>query len=198
MSRGQERTRALAILKHFKQPQADSYVLPMARDLIVEPPPPPPPEPEKEPDALTADGGGEDGAEAEQAPPTKEEDPLAFARAEADAILRDAEREAEEYRQQAMAALEKELDEERAVAHGEGFSKGYAEGMAEAMDKASKERMRLASQQVEQILQHWHLLAEFLRHGVPTGFVCVIHLVTESRRVYVKGHGHRVRLAHFL
>ena len=135
------------ILKHFLETSADSYVLPKVLDLVVEEPPPPE---EETPagDAAPEDGEAVDTAEEAAAP---EEDPLAYARIQAEAVMEDARQEAEAYRQDALKKLEAELEEQRAAARDAGYAEGYARGMSAATEQAMKERAALAAEQVKEV-----------------------------------------------
>ncbi len=96
-------------------------------------------------------------SEAEAAAPaparelTPQEDPIGFARIQANAILADAREEAEHYREEARAAFEAELQEAKKAAHDEGFSRGYAEGMAQAMQEGREELARMSLEQIQGI-----------------------------------------------
>ena len=51
------------------------------------------------------------------------------------------------------------------------------------------------AQVCQQLLEHRHLLGQFLRHAVAGGLVAVVHFVPEGGSLQVKGHGHLVGLA---
>ena len=148
--------------------QADAYVLRPAQDLFVgeEPPKPAPPSPDDEnpnasaPDTEYAEGvDGEIGVEPEDDEDEEEvnpdTDPLRFARIQADALLRDAQKEAEDYveayKRQALAEFETELENQRFNAQKQGYEAGYAAGMTEAMAEAKVERNKLAAQQIKEV-----------------------------------------------
>ena len=150
--------------------EADAYVLRPAQDLFVGEEPPksaPPPSPDGEspdasaPDTEYAEGvDGEIGVEPDEGDEDEEEvnpdtDPLRFARIQADALLRDARKEAEDYveayKRQALAEFESELEKERFNAQKQGYEAGYAAGMTEAMAEAKVERNKLAAQQIKEV-----------------------------------------------
>ena len=143
------------IFKNFLRPKAEAYVFQPARELVVEEPPPPEELPEPEPESVSEPDIVPDAEPLEDAEPVPEppvqEDPFAFARVQAEALMRDAEREAEAYKEQAMRKLEAELEEHRKAAREEGYSRGYAEGMADAMREAKTERERLAAEQIKSV-----------------------------------------------
>lgn len=148
--------------------QADAYVLRPAQDLFVgeeKPKPAPPPKddetPDSAPDASAPDTQGLD-AEIGVEPDEDDEeevnpdtDPLRFARIQADALLRDAQKEAEDYveayKRQALAEFETELENQRFNAQKQGYEAGYAAGMTEAMAEAKVERNKLAAQQIKEV-----------------------------------------------
>ena len=47
----------------------------------------------------------------------------------------------------------------------------------------------------QQLLEHRHLLCQFLGHGVAGGLVAIVHFMPEGGSFQVKSHGHLVRLA---
>ena len=47
----------------------------------------------------------------------------------------------------------------------------------------------------QQLLEHRHLLCQFLGHGVAGGLVAIVHFMPEGGGFQVKGHGYLVRLA---
>ena len=113
-------------------------------------------------DDAPSESGEETGAEPMEAPETEEEeevspetDPLRFARIQADALLRDARKEAEDYvaayKEQAIAEFESELEKRRFDAQKEGYDAGYAAGMTAAMAEAKVERNKLAAEQIRAV-----------------------------------------------
>ena len=149
--------------------QADAYVLRPAGELFVGEETPKTPLPVKEyadqnqdgdefpsepaPDAESVPESYEDPEEEEEVNP--DTDPLRFARVQADALLRDAQKEAEDYvaayKQQAIAEFESELEKQRFNAQKEGYDAGYAAGMTEAMAEAKVERNKLAAEQIRAV-----------------------------------------------
>ena len=130
--------------------EASEYVFKPAEELRVEPkrparaPSPPPQSAAAEPEPVEPE-------EAAAPEPTPETDPIYFAKIQANAILADAQEEAEHYKEQARAEFEAELEEARKAAREEGYSRGYAEGMANAMQEGKEERQRMAAEQVKAI-----------------------------------------------
>jgi len=139
------------ILKHFWKPASDKYIFRPAEELEIggEPSPPPPlvdgtavPEPE------------EIAPEPEEArePEAKEpKSPIDFAGIQAEAILIDARREAEEYREKARREVEQELEELRKTAQKEGFDRGFAQGIASAVQEGKAQREQMAADQAQAI-----------------------------------------------
>ena len=135
--------------------EASEYVFKPAEELKVEPWRPkkaaPAPEKAAPPEPATEETPAPE-PEPEPAPePTPETDPIFFAKIQANAILADAQEEAEQYKAQVRAELEAELEEARKAAKEEGYSRGYAEGMASAMQEGAEERQRMAQEQVKAI-----------------------------------------------
>ena len=134
---------------------ADDYVFKPASELKVETERPEKPAPQEDrPKSAAPPAEADSPAEAADAPPaepTPETDPLGFARIQAEAILADARREAEQYREQLRAEFDEELETARQNAREEGYSRGYAEGMAQAMQEGKEECERMALEQIKGI-----------------------------------------------
>ena len=135
---------------------ADDYIFKPASELKIEAERlEKPVRPEEDTPKNTAPPAEADGpAEEESAPPsepTPETDPLGFAKIQAEAILADAKREAEQYKDQLRAEFDEELEAARRGAREEGYSRGYAEGMAQAMQEGKEERERMAVEQVKAV-----------------------------------------------
>ena len=162
----------MAIIKRTAgNAQANAYVLRPAQELFVgeeETPKPAPPSrdgdaPDVFPDASASDAdetdfdGEDDDAEEEEDEEevNPDENPLLFARIQADALLRDAQKEAEDYveayKRQALAEFESELEKEKFNAQKQGYDAGYAAGMTEAMAEAKVERNKLAAEQIKAV-----------------------------------------------
>lgn len=133
------------ILKNFMAPRAETYAFPDACDLtqpdvmpeIEEPELPEPEELEEEllPDLPT--------------PKT----PVDFAKLEADAILQRAQEQADELLQRVREQAAKDVEEQYAAAHQEGYDAGYAEGLAKALTEAKAQREAQALDQAKKIQQ---------------------------------------------
>ena len=142
------------VFKSFFGSVASDYVFRPASELKVETEKPEktaPPE-EDTPKSAAPPAEANSPAEAESAPPdepTPETDPLGFAKIQAEAILADAKREAEQYKEQLRAEFDQELETVRRDAKEEGYSRGYAEGMAQAMQEGKAECERMALEQVK-------------------------------------------------
>lgn len=150
------------IFKRFLNPEADLYVFPQARDLQVEPPPPPPPPPSEdgEPDsAADAEERGGADPEGNEKPIPKEpeegQDPVSFAQVQAEAIVREAKRQAEEearqIREEALRSLDMELDRLRSAAREEGFRMGHEEGLSAGRSEAREELNRQGAEQIRAV-----------------------------------------------
>ena len=150
------------IFKRFTSVSADKYVFPDAEDLNI------PGETAAEPLTLEefTDSelpAGTDTPEPRPKPeePVKKKDPspIDFAQIQADAILAEAQQEANELREKAMAELEAELGELRNQAHTEGYQAGFAEGMAEGRQEARLQLEQMAAEQEKEV-------AAFLKDAV--------------------------------
>lgn len=133
------------ILKNFWKGGADDYVFKPASELM--------PEVQQPVRAQRADGdeapaGESVPAAAETAPA---DDPVSFAKVQADAILADAREEAEAYKKEARLNFEEELEREREAARQEGYARGYSEGMANAVLEGKAKREEMALEQVQAV-----------------------------------------------
>lgn len=159
------------IFKRFMNPQAEYYVFQDASELKVDDEPAPSENEGESPDILeelmagleqesapkkpsaseTARSPEDTAAPESEQEPDAEPDPLEYAEIQAQALLRDAEREAEEYRRKAMNELEDELDELRREARESGYQRGLAEGLAEGHAQARIEMNAALRQHIESI-----------------------------------------------
>ncbi len=153
------------ILKRLTHPAAVAYQFPDAADLPVDgetPPivpeetpaeersesaepmetsvPEPPTEQEAEPPAESAD-----------AKTTSRVSSLDYAQVQADAIMAQARREAEELKEQALAEAQEELAALRNNAHAEGYQAGYNAGMADGMTAARAKLNQMAEEQTQAV-----------------------------------------------
>ncbi len=140
------------IFKSFQNGgEASDYVFKPAMELKVEAKKPrEAPPPEEEPEEIAPAPA----VEAEDAPPpepTPETDPLGYAKIQAEAILEDARREAQEYKDQLRAEFAEQVEAAKKDAKDEGYSRGYAEGMAQAMQEGKEECERMALEQIKGI-----------------------------------------------
>ena len=141
------------IFKAFSRAKAEPYQFPKAEELVVEP------EPEEE--ELAASEELLDPAEEEQSLLGKEpeaepelepkEDPLSFAQIQAEAIMADARREAEELKDQARQEADRESETVFAKARENGYQDGYVQGMAQATAEAAQLREEQAAALEEEI-----------------------------------------------
>ncbi len=131
------------IFKRFVNVAADKYVFPDAEDLTVSSPEPQPAEPTTE--------AGEEQPAPEPPPEPKEPTPVDFAQIQAEAILADAEREAKELLEKAVADAQAELEQLRKVAREDGYNMGFAQGVAEGRMQARQEREEQAAAQEREV-----------------------------------------------
>ncbi len=140
------------ILKNFFK--SDAYVFPDAMELSVgEPPPRKKEEAESSPPGAEPEGT-ETGEKAEQ----PKENPVDYAQIQARALLEDARREVEIYKQETLRAFEEELEALRAQAREDGYREGFAQGMAEGNRAAAVQQQKAAEEQAAAV-------TEFLRQA---------------------------------
>ncbi len=134
------------IFKRFAKPNADLYVFPEADQLKLddEKNAPPPEEQEEGTEPIEFPGAPADGTEDEATVLVEEPNPLEYAEIQAKAILRDAEEEAEAYRNKALHDLEEELADLRRDAREDGYQHGFAEGIAEGHAQAKQKLESMA------------------------------------------------------
>lgn len=142
------------IFKRFTSVNADKYVFPAAEDLSI------PAEPEVEPLPLEEFG---DESDMDDLPPDmrvpkpgkpvrkKDSGPIDFARVQADAIMTQAEQEAEELKAKAIAEAEAEIEELKKQAHAEGYQAGFAQGMAGGRQEAKAQLEQMAIAQEKEV-----------------------------------------------
>ena len=149
------------IFKAFSRAKAEPYQFPDAAELVVEPEPEEaPPAPEDSPpeevgglDVKVADPEPEVSAEPE---PEPEENPISFAQLQAEVILANARREAEELMAKSREDARREAEEVFAKAREEGRQEGYVQGMAEA----SQESRQLREEQARRMEEEVHRFME--------------------------------------
>ena len=134
------------ILKSFTRPKAESYVVPKAEEIVID----------KLPDTMKAPTSAQNKADAFTAaviaaaeeeqkkkeaapPPPPPPTPVDYAKLQADAILQDAERQAEEIRERARSEMAEECERQYALAREDGRRLGYNEGMSSAYEQAQQE-----------------------------------------------------------
>jgi len=131
-------------------PQASVYQFPNAADLEVG-------EDEEEEAAAPAPEQGGEAPKAQSSPGAAEKpsSPFDYAKIQADALMEEARRDVEAYKQQSRAAFEqqlaKELDAARRSAREEGYNRGFAEGMADAAKETKQQREQQAKEQLEAV-----------------------------------------------
>ncbi len=141
------------IFKAFSRTKAELYQLPDVDELVMEEAP----EAEEETLPETEEDFAPIGEEEppEQAPEpeeeTEEETPISYAQVQADLIMADARREAEQLLEQARQDAAKEADAVFAQAKESGYQEGYVQGMAQAMTEANQQREKQAAVLEEEV-----------------------------------------------
>lgn len=140
------------IFKRFANISADKYVFPDAEDLSF------PSEAEPVPVVLE-EFTDEESSEEEPRPAERREkpakkvepSPIDFAQVQADAILSQAEKEAQELREKMVADAQAEIEELKKQAHTEGYQAGFAQGMAEGRQEAKLQLEQMAAAQEKDV-----------------------------------------------
>lgn len=138
------------IFKRFVNVAADKYVFPAAEDLTVS-------SSEPETVELPSFHEGEEPEETAAAQPAPEPEPekeptaIDFAQIQAEAILADAQREAEEIREKALAEAQAELEQLRKVAKEDGYNMGFSQGVAEGRRQAQEKLEEMAAAQEQEV-----------------------------------------------
>lgn len=130
------------ILKYFASPTAQPYQFPDAAEFQIP----------KEELPAEADEDAQDAAQPDEGGFAREEptNPVSFAQYQAESILRNARREAEQIQAQAREEAEQQAQQIRQQAYQEGFDQGRAEGVAQGMERAMEECL---SNQEEKLLE---------------------------------------------
>lgn len=129
-----------SIWKAILRPKAELYQFPKAADLIMEEEPSaPPPVPEEEAEAPELDIQAGEGAEEAPPAPEPEADPVSFAQIQAEQILADARRRAQEIVDQARLEAEVKSQELYEASRRNGLEAGRAEGVAQGVAQAMEE-----------------------------------------------------------
>jgi flagellar assembly protein FliH len=124
------------IFKRSSQTSAVLYEFPDEADLVFEDPP----EPSDEPSETDVEESVED-EEPEPQPKT----PIDFANIQADAILEDARRQAQEILDKAAQEAQEKAQEIRDAAREDGYQEGYAQGAAKAAEEGARQREEQAA-----------------------------------------------------
>ena len=140
------------------RPKAEPYHFPKAEELILEEEkpdesPPPPPEEEAGEEAPVVDIRVGEAAEAPEPEPEPEPepDPVSFAQIQAEQIIADAHRRAEEILDQARLEAEIKAQELFETSRQSGLESGRAEGLAQGATQALQEGQRAQQRQAEEL-----------------------------------------------
>ena len=143
------------IWKAILRPKAEPYRFPQAEELILEdeepaaPPPPSGGEAEAGAPELDVRIGAEE--EGDAPPEEPEADPVSFAQIQAEQILADARRRAQEIVDQARLEAEIKAQELFESSRQSGLEAGRAEGLAEGAAQALQEGQRARQRQAEEL-----------------------------------------------
>ncbi len=134
--------------------KAEPYRFPDAKDLEVSQPAPLEEFPDPEEETGPEDEGGLDVRidDGEPEPePEAEETPISFAQIQAEQIMADARREADQLLAQAREDADREAQQVFAQARENGYQDGYVQGMAQAGQEAAVEREEQAKRLEEEV-----------------------------------------------
>lgn len=152
-----------SILKRFSNPKVVPFELPDAKEMVVERP--------KAGQAQSLDveefdlmedadsefsepaAEPEESAEVWEEPRASADEPVSYARVQADMILQDARRQKEEIIAQAKEKAREEAEAIYEAAKNEGYQFGYAQGTAQAMEDGLRAREEQAARMEEQVEQ---------------------------------------------
>ncbi len=125
-----------SILKRFTRPAATAYEFPPTDSLMEAPAP----SPHLSVVDFSSDEGDDTASFGQNS--TDPKSPIDFAQVQADAIIADAHKQAEQILRQAKADIAEELEKLRSAALFDGQQQGFAEGMSRAVDEAKAQRAR--------------------------------------------------------
>jgi flagellar assembly protein FliH len=128
------------IFKRSSQTSAVLYEFPDEADLVFEDPP----EFSDEPSTTDVEESAE-GEETEFQSKPQPKTPIDFANIQADAILEDARRQAQEILDRAAQEAQEKAQEIRDAAREDGYQEGYAQGAAQAAGEGARQREEQAA-----------------------------------------------------
>nr|WP_325183702.1 FliH/SctL family protein [uncultured Oscillibacter sp.] len=145
-----------SIWKSIMRPKAEPYRFPKAEELILEEekppePPPPPPEEGREEPALDIRVGEEAAPPEPEPEPEPEPDPVSFAQIQAEQIIADARRRADEILDQARLEAELKAQELYETTRQSALEAGRAEGLSQGAAQALQEGQRAQQRQAEEL-----------------------------------------------
>ena len=138
------------------RPKAEPYQLPKAEELVFEEEkadlsPPPPAEEGAGEEAPPLDVRADEEPEAPAPEPEPEPDPVSFAQIQAEQIIADARRRAEEILDQSRLEAELKAQELYESSRQSGLEAGRAEGLAQGAAQALQEGQRVQQRQAEEL-----------------------------------------------
>ena len=168
------------IWKRLAGKKVESYQFPDAAEFRLEPAPPPQ-EPEEAPQELSEvpvppEELPDVTVEPEETAPPPEQ-PVNYAALHSEAVLRDAQEQAEAILAQARA----EAEQLREEARSQGYDQGYAQGRAQAEEEARQQRAAMEAEQEQQLQALTDQVADFLGQASDTMDRQLDRLVPELR-----------------
>jgi len=149
------------IFKRASQPKAQPYIFPKAEDIIITRPEDNPPEEKEAEQATEAAESSEESKEPaekteEDLRELAEDEPISYAQIQAEQIMKDAHRQADELLEQARADAKKEAESIYEQARREGYDEGYMQGSAKALEdgvRAQEEQAAIMGEEVQHFLE---------------------------------------------
>ena len=136
------------IFKSFLRPAVNNYIFPDAESIqMEEPEPEEPAEPMEEPAPAGEDTQRPSGEEERQNAASV----ISFAKVQADQIVADAHRQAEELMEEGRRKLQEEAETAREEARNDGYRQGYTEGLRQAQVEGARAREEQSRQEAEQV-----------------------------------------------
>ena len=151
------------IFKSFLRPAVNNYIFPDAESIqMEEPEPEEPAEPMEEPAPAGEDTQRPSGEEERQNAASV----ISFAKIQADQIVADAHRQAEELMEEGRRKLQEEAETAREEARNDGYRQGYTEGLRQAQVEGARAREEQSRQEAEQV-QSFLILTDHAFFTVP-------------------------------
>lgn len=149
------------IFKRGSQPKTQPYIFPKAEDIIITRSEATPLEEEEtgqDPEAVESPEESEESTDRteEKLQKLAEDEPISYAQIQAEQIMKDARRQADELLEQTRANAKKEAEAIFDQARREGYEEGYMQGSAKALEdgvRAQEEQAAIMGEEVQHFLE---------------------------------------------